>query len=210
MKIKVCGVKNPEHLREISMLENQIDWIGINFVDTSPRKYNMERVPSGIQEKLVGVFQNHSHTFIEAVCIQFGIKTIQLHGQEDDAFMAKLHHKYTIIKAINIYETGDFNQCKKYKYVHYFLFDSKSLLGGGSGKHFDWRLLNNYNFDTPFILAGGISSSDIEAIKSINHDKLIGIDINSKFEISPGIKDLQKVNSLVRELRLIQKKCVKL
>ena len=107
-----------------------------------------------------------------------------------------------IIKAINIAEADDFMRCKQYEgLVDYFLFDTKSKLPGGSGESFDWSLLNHYQGDTPFLLSGGIGPDDAMIVKSVHHPQFWGVDLNSRFETQPGIKDVGKLKTFIKTLR---------
>lgn len=107
-----------------------------------------------------------------------------------------------IIKALPIADKDDFQRAGQYEgMVDFFLFDTKCSTKGGSGNRFDWGLLSAYQGQTPFLLSGGIGPEDAEAIRRIDHPQFAGIDVNSRFETSPGVKDVEKLRSFVEVLR---------
>jgi phosphoribosylanthranilate isomerase len=135
----------------------------------------------------------------------FRFKTIQLHGNETPEYCAELKTKYTIIKAFGINTKEDFSHIHDYEEVcDYFLFDAKTELYGGSGKKFDHSLLANYKGTKPFFLSGGITLNDLENIRNNRHELCIGIDVNSGFEISPGVKNIEQVKKLLDFFRQTQ------
>ena len=128
---------------------------------------------------------------------------MQLHGDES-VNQAKILHAngIKIIKAFQISETFDWESINPYqKFTDIFLFDTKCHSYGGSGIKFNWHLLDNYKLNTPFILSGGIGSEDVSKLKSIKHEYLIGVDVNSRFETKPGLKNEKLVNQFIKEIR---------
>jgi len=203
MKIKVCGMKYPDNIKELSRLP--IDYIGFIFYDKSPRYIN-GLAPSGLdivpqKIKLTGVFVDASLQYIAECITRYGLNAIQLHGNERPDFCKDLNKTVPLIKAFSIAEARDLIKTKDYEgSCDYFLFDTKTPQHGGSGKKFDWDILNEYKGNTPFFLSGGISIEDVQAIRNIHHPKFYGIDLNSKFEIKPGLKNIQLLEQFIKQL----------
>ncbi|WP_421764873.1 phosphoribosylanthranilate isomerase [Ekhidna sp.] len=199
LKLKVCGMRDPENIQ--GLLDLKPDFIGFIFYSKSPRFVSeidedfIMRIPLSIRK--VGVFVNETIERIVALADKYGLKYIQLHGDEDLSFANALKERgLKIIKVFRVMDAIPF-YAKNYKGIaDYFLFDTASINYGGSGRHFDWNILNNYNLDIPFLLSGGVQLKDIENIKMMNIPQLAGIDVNSQFEIEPGLKDLDKLREL--------------
>lgn len=194
-------MRDAENIREIEKLD--VDWIGFIFYPNSPRF--VSEVPNFLSEKInrVGVFVNESKEKIIEKVSHFGLNLVQLHGNESPEFcdeMGKIGLK--VIKAFSI--GNDFPTETVNAYLNkcdYFLFDTKTPSYGGSGKKFNWEVLSKYRGETPFLLSGGISWEDVENIRQLSHPKFIGIDINSKFEISPAVKDVELVKQFIDKIR---------
>ena len=229
MIIKVCGMREPDNIRALQQIN--IDWIGFIFYPESPRYVQMISSRAGIipdyssfkedrpvadkQEKRneikrVGVFVDDMPQSIVARVYNYHLDIVQLHGSESRAMIENLSRTLVpdiqpnikIMKTISVESEDDFKKTEDYEgAVDFFLFDTKCAEKGGSGKRFDWKLLNNYKGKTPFLLSGGISPDMTEEIKSIKHPLFLGIDINSRFETEPGIKDIEKIADFVKELR---------
>lgn len=205
MKIKVCGMKYPENIEELNKLS--IDYMGMIFYPKSPRyidnqEWQAEANIHSSNIKRVGVFVNSTEAYIVEMIDRYKLDLIQLHGNESPDFCAELNEFIPIIKAFSISESSDFEQTKAYEGLRgYFLFDTKTPQYGGSGKKFDWAILDAYDGDTPFFLSGGISAEDVEPIKAIKHPWLYGVDLNSKFETEPGLKDIQLLDQFIKQLR---------
>ena len=199
MKLKVCGMSNYENIKGLVGLRP--DFIGFIFYKKSPR-FNgsldqdlIARIPISISK--VGVFVNESLETIVKVVKKYGLDYAQLHGDEDLDFAKKLKEKgVKVIKVFRVMDTLPIAASKYLGVADYFLFDTATSSYGGSGRHFDWNILKNYNLEVPFLLSGGIDLSDIEKIKSLNIASMVGIDVNSRFELKPGLKDLDKVKEL--------------
>ena len=188
--IKVCGMREAENIREAEALG--IDLMGFIFWPKSSR-YVSER-PAYLPKKCkrVGVFVDASLEDIRQHVTDYQLDIIQLHGQESPAF-AKALKPLPVIKAFNIATAEDFRQTVAYEgIVDYFLFDSK-------GKAFDWSALEAYHGETPFLLSGGIGPDDAESVISFHQPKCIGIDLNSRFEIEPALKDIPKLRQFVNQ-----------
>lgn len=193
MLIKVCGLKEEVNLNKVSLAD--IDMIGLNFYPVSKRYLSNEINTSKISKNIsmVGVFVNESYQEIIKLVEKYNLEYIQLHGDEDNVFCKKLREQVKVIKAISIKSSEDFHKAEAFTDVDYILFDTKTKMYGGSGRKFDWSILDNYEGNIPFILAGGIKPDDVKAIKEINHKSFRGIDINSQFESEPGIKSVPEV-----------------
>lgn len=190
--------------------ELQPDYMGFIFYPGSPRyvkdtlSEDKMRLISG-KVKKVGVFVNAEIGDIRRIQNSCGLDALQLHGDESPAFLQDLKETdVKLIKVFSISEGFDFEILKDYvSLTDFFLFDTKTHLHGGSGIKFSWDILDAYNLDKPFFLSGGIKPSDLDNILSIHHPSLYGVDINSGFEISPGYKDLSKLQVFINKLRHI-------
>jgi len=203
MIIKVCGMKHPDNISDLNKLP--IDFMGLIFYEKSPRyigNLNPEEVRIKGGKEGVGVFVNANETHIMQMANKYNLDLIQLHGNESPEFCKKLNETMPVIKAFSIADASDFEQTKAYEGLWgYFLFDTKTPQYGGSGQKFDWRILEEYKGNTPFLLSGGISIDDTEAIKQIKHPRFAGIDLNSRFEIKPGLKDINLLQQFINTLK---------
>ena len=198
MIVKVCGMRDAENIHEVEALG--IDLIGFIFWPKSSR-YVSERpayLPTNC--KRVGVFVDENIEVVKKIAQDYALDYIQLHGNETPDYCALLKgHK--LIKAFNIATAEDFEQTKPYEgLVNYFLFDTKGKSVGGNGTKFDWSVLDDYHDTTPFILSGGIGPDDAARIRSFHHPQLAGIDLNSKFEDAPALKNIQKLKTFLEQL----------
>lgn len=208
MKIKVCGTRDGGNIQELVKLSP--DMIGFIFYPGSKRcatgldrKLVME-IPGSI--KKVGVFVNQPLDEVENTGTLYGLDYLQLHGNESPEFCSALKKKgHKIIKAFGISCPADFDGIALHgNHVDLFLFDTKSPQHGGTGKKFKWDLLDHYTLQKPFLLSGGISPADIDTLREANEKyKPYGIDINSKFEISPGFKDIGKTGKFIEAIKKI-------
>lgn len=195
-------MKHPHNVLEIAKLNP--DFLGFIFYDKSPRFVGeMLSTPMPGETKKIGVFVNENTENIMKIVQSHALDGVQLHGQESAAECAELHAKgLVIIKAFNVAQATDFEQTKQYeRAVDFFLFDTKTPAHGGSGKKFDWSILQHYHGKTPFFLSGGIGEHDAEELQKLNLPKLYAVDINSNFEVEPGLKDSQKVESFITKIR---------
>ena len=208
MIIKVCGMREPENIRAVEA--TGIDWMGFIFFPKSPRF--VENVPDYLpqQSKRVGVFVNASIDEIVEKIKPFQLQLIQLHGRETPAFCRELRQRIPadmkIIKMIPIATRNDIQMADSYTNdVDYFLFESKIPTNGGSyggsGQQFDWSILQRYQGSVPFLLTGGIGEEDAEQIAHFLHPQFIGIDLNSRFETAPALKDTKKIRAFVDKIR---------
>lgn len=199
MIIKVCGMREPENVAQVQ--EIGIDMMGFIFYDKSPRY--VAQAPCTKNVARVGVFVNEDADKITAIAMANSLTHIQLHGSETPALCAQIRKKgYKVIKAINIKEAQDLTVAKAYEgIVDYLLFDTKCTQHGGSGKTFDWELLNFYKGSSPFLLSGGIKVELAECIKQLKHPQLVGVDLNSGFEISPAHKDITSLTTFINKIQ---------
>ncbi len=204
MKLKICGMKYPDNILEVGSLLP--DYMGFIFWEKSARYFDGEipNLPKSI--KKVGVFVNASSEDILDKIKKHDLQAIQLHGSESVEFCESLKNispkLIDIIKVFSILDTFDFAELKPFEDVcDFFLFDTKGKLPGGNGTAFDWKVLKNYPSTKPFFLSGGIGIDNMEAIKEISKTNLplYAIDVNSKFEIEPGLKNINLVRT-IREL----------
>jgi phosphoribosylanthranilate isomerase len=203
MKIKVCGLRDPENIKAVTALAPE--YMGFIFYGPSPRfvadihAESLNNIHSSI--KKTAVFVNESAENIDKLIDKYGFDAIQLHGSERAEFCNLLRHKAQVIKAFGIDSNFNFDQLEAYTdKVDFFLFDTKTDIHGGSGKTFDWTILNNYKLDIPFFLSGGISPENLEEVKNISHPQFYGVDLNSKFETAPGLKDIAKLEKAFESL----------
>ena len=225
MIIKVCGMRNPENMSAVAALG--IDLLGLIFYPESPR-YVQEYIPSyagilpdgipssmkevtrGMVPKRVGVFVDEMPQTIITKVYNYELDYIQLHGHEPRTTCENLRRTLDpdirkgvkMIKAISIRQPQDVYLYKEYEgAVDMFLFDTKCKTVGGSGEQFDWSVLDRYNGTTPFLLSGGIGPNDAARVKEFRHPQFAGIDLNSRFEVSPAMKDVEKLRKFIREIR---------
>ncbi|MDQ8005767.1 MAG: phosphoribosylanthranilate isomerase [Pedobacter sp.] len=203
-KIKVCGMKYAANIAAVAELRP--DYLGFIFYEKSPRYISevsaelIKYVPQEI--KTVGVFVNEDLETVKALVQKHYLKAVQLHGNENVDFCKAMKHTgVEVIKAFGVHPDFDFSILAAYEpAVDYFLFDTQTPAHGGSGKVFDWTLLENYKLSKPYFLSGGIDLNHAEQIKSINDERLYAVDINSKFEMEPGLKDVDKLKEFFKEL----------
>ena len=203
MKIKVCGMKHAENIQTVLAL--QPDFMGFIFYPKSKRFVgdSLELItqinfPATVQK--VGVFVNETTEKILFYHEKMDFQLIQLHGEESPEQCAELKNKgLKIIKAISTAKGGDFSHAIAYEPVcDFFLFDTPTEAYGGSGIKFDWSVLDNYHGALPFFLSGGIGLDDLDAVKAFKHPKLFALDVNSKFEIEPALKNVEMLSSLFK------------
>ena len=204
MKLKICGMKHASNIAAVAALEP--DYLGFIFYPKSPRFISeisaelIKYVPTSI--KTTGVFVDEELETVKAYILKYNLKAVQLHGQENVAFCAAIKEMgVEVIKAFGIGQDFDFKQLAPYlDVVDAFLFDTQTPTHGGSGKVFDWTLLAAYPYDKPYFLSGGIDLIHATAIKNINDPRLYAIDVNSRFELEPGLKDVEKLKELITTL----------
>ena len=206
--VKVCGLRDSENIRQVAALG--VDWIGMIFWEKSPRNVTMNPSHAGIipdraslsplatnnSPLKVGVFVDEMAQNIITRVVNFQLDLIQLHGHETADI-----RPVKVIKAISVSSRDDIAAYKDYAdCVDYFLFDTKCPSVGGSGQQFDWSVLDAYDGEVPFLLSGGIGPDDAERVRNFQHPKCIGIDLNSKFETEPAMKDVAAIGKFLNEL----------
>lgn len=207
MKIKICGMKYPENMQSVAAL--QPDYMGFIFYPKSSRycadtlKYeDVAAIEFPVQK--VGVFVNETIKDIIRLSTEYEMDLIQLHGDESAEYCENLKLlDFRIIKAFGIDENFDFNNLNEYDEVcDYFLFDTKSSAYGGTGQKFDWTFLKRYQLQKPVFLSGGLDVSDIPSIYDLIKDIPVHtLDFNSKLELEPGRKDIEKCRLLIESIR---------
>lgn len=193
-------MRDSENIRAIE--QTKADLMGFIFHPKSPRFVASlpEYMPK--KQKRVGVFVNASLKQILAKAQKFSLEYIQLHGDEPPAFCSELKNRgLKVIRAQRIANTDDIIRAESYNMADLMIFDTKTELYGGSGKKFNWQLLENYKGCVPFLLSGGIRSDTFEEIKAFFHPQFAGIDLNSGFEISPALKDVGKLNNFIEKIK---------
>ena len=199
MIVKVCGMRDAANIRQLEALG--IDWMGMIFWPKSKRYVSMPPVYLPQHMRKVGVFVDASLDAIRQHVEDYHLDIVQLHGQESPETLKALK-PLTLIKAFNIATPEDLQKTEPYEgLADYFLFDTKGESVGGNGEKFDWSVLDNYQGKTPFLLSGGIGSEDAEVVKTFHHPKCIGIDLNSRFETEPGLKDITKLKQFLEAIR---------
>ncbi|WP_410222374.1 phosphoribosylanthranilate isomerase [Pedobacter sp.] len=204
IKIKVCGMSRAANIAELASL--QPHYMGFIFYPQSPRMITevsaelIRYIPESI--RTTGVFVNEDTHKVETIVRQHGLKAIQLHGNESPGYCKNLQAlNIEVIKAFGIDENFDFAVLEAYiDAVDFFLFDTQTKNYGGSGKTFNWKLLAQYTLQKPYFLSGGIDLQHADEIKKINDKRLYAIDLNSRFEIEPGLKDINKLQRFLKEL----------
>lgn len=205
MLIKVCGMRDSANIDSVRRLNPNM--IGLIFYARSPRFVGLEPLPhltaSFAPTLKVGVFVNETVAVVADIAARFNLNAVQLHGSESPAECAALRQTgLKVIKAFGISSVADFAQCASYSSCcDLFLFDTRTAGYGGAGVKFDWSILAEYKQDTPFLLSGGISADDAADIRSISHPQLAGIDLNSRFETAPALKDVAKLQKIITDIR---------
>lgn len=202
IKIKVCGMRDAENIRQIASLSP--DYLGFIFYDRSAR-YAAEVDPLVLRElpetiRKTGVFVNADMEEVRHRVEKLGLAAVQLHGSESAEFCSELRASgVEVIKAFGVDEQFDFGLLRHYEdSVDYFLFDTKTPAHGGSGQLFDWNLLEQNKSSKPFFLSGGIDIDQVDRIREISDSRLYALDVNSRFEISPGLKDYTKLKAIFK------------
>lgn len=206
VKIKVCGMKYASNINAVAALKP--DFLGLIFYPKSKRFVGLDFDKSDLSSlnpsiSKVAVFVNAYLNEVREFSNIYGIKIVQLHGNETPEFCSSLKgSNFKVIKAFGVNEEFDFSELEAYQdSVDYFLFDTKTPEHGGSGKTFNWQVLENYKLAIPFFLSGGLSLANISEVKSIRHPQLFGVDLNSKFEEEPGVKSTELLAEAFKNIR---------
>ncbi len=207
MKIKVCGIANSRNLREISLL--QPDYMGFVFYPGSPRDVTgtigqlpLGAIPGSIRK--VAVVVDQSVRQIRDLISRYGFDTVQLHGDEEPELCRELMNHCEVIKAFRIADSLPENIGLYEGNCNYFLFDARGKYHGGNSIKFNHAILESYRLSTPFFLSGGIGDTDLEYLRTIEIKGMYGVDVNSRFEISPGYKSVPSLRQFITGLRAKQ------
>lgn len=216
-------MRDAQNIREVSQLG--VDMIGMVFYPKSPRYVEMQSshagiIPDYVKEDIniksaksparVGVFVDDMVQNIVTRVVNYHLDYVQLHGNEPREMCENLRLTLDpdirpgikIIKAISVSDASDIQKYKEYVgAVDLFLFDTKCKTVGGSGQQFDWQVLEQYDGEVPFLLSGGIGPEDASRLHAFHHPKCIGIDLNSRFEIEPGVKDVEKLKGFLNAMQ---------
>ena len=206
LKIKVCGMRDPQNLEEVCGLGP--DFIGYIFFRGSKR-YVGEKPDPVIFEipenriRRVGVFVNEPILFVQHLVEKGRLDMVQLHGNESPEYCkALVNEGIYVIKAIQPeFLKNESSLMDYYGVIHYFLFDTPGNGFGGSGLKFNWDLLEQYNVPVPYFLSGGIGPGDGEVLRELDHMWLHAVDVNSRFETEPGIKSVSQLKNFMKEIR---------
>ncbi len=204
LRIKVCGMRDPQNLEQLCALSPE--YVGFIFYKQSNRFVGdkpdraLFNIP-GSQIKKVGVFVNEELKQVRKAIESYGLDAVQLHGGESTDYCRGLSGEgLELIKAVD--PGGSFKDMKSYTgVVDCLLFDSAGEGRGGTGRKFDWKLLEVMSAGPPFFLSGGIGPGDAEDIRNLELDALMGVDVNSRFELSPGLKDIESLKKFIAEIR---------
>ena len=198
-------MREPENIKALSSLNP--DYIGFIFYPPSKRfvhlldHQTLDQLPDSL--KKTGVFVNASKEDILEKTSLYHLNALQLHGTESPEFCRELRESdLEIIKAFGVDEDFDFEVLKAYEgTVDYFLFDTKTKLHGGSGITFNWELLNKYVLNTPYFLSGGLDVENIHEALKIDDERFYALDLNSRFEIEPALKDIDKLKLAINKIK---------
>lgn len=212
LKLKVCGMKYQNNIEQVTAL--QPEYLGFIFFEKSKRHFtsvNITDIPKSI--KKTGVFVNADLKTIINTTKNYNLQAVQLHGEESPEYCLELKHRYEaitnvnleIIKVFSIKNEFNFEVLKPYETAcDYYLFDTKGQLPGGNGFTFNWNVLTNYPSTKPYFLSGGIGVEEIEKVLSFLRKPIskycYAIDVNSKFEIEPGLKNITLLSEFKKSL----------
>ncbi|TDK41525.1 phosphoribosylanthranilate isomerase [Algoriphagus formosus] len=206
MEIKVCGMRELGNIQGL-ISEVKPDWMGLIFYPKSPRYVTEDKAIdfNKVEVKKVGVFVNETEIEILRKVNLFGLSAIQLHGSESAEFAERLSQntEAEIWKVVSVKEEVDWESLEGYlPFVDKFLFDTATAAHGGSGKKFDWSVLETYPFDKSFLLSGGLDEESAGEILNLKRQipQLSGVDLNSKFEDAPGLKNIEKLKKFKQKL----------
>lgn len=195
-----------ENIDEI--VKSSPDYLGFIFyrgskryVGSNPDKSLFRIIPASVVK--AGVFVNEDPAIVNKITERYNLDIVQLHGREPADYCNLLKNNgLTVMKAFEVNDNFDFTTLEQYSEAcEYYLFDTKTGKGGGSGEKFNWDKLKEYKMDKPFFLSGGICPDDAEAIMQLKYRQLFGVDINSCFEVVPGIKDKELVRKFIGEIK---------
>ncbi|MBU2914745.1 MULTISPECIES: phosphoribosylanthranilate isomerase [Reichenbachiella] len=204
MQIKVCGIRHKENLDQL--IDSSVDYIGFIFYPKSKRFFLDGSLSSNdlraLDKEKVGVFVNEQVEEVLTIAKEYHLDVLQLHGDESSRDCAVLRAAgYQVWKAFPVYDHLPKKLDEYTEYVDAFLFDTKGVDHGGNGVKFDWSVLEQYQMTVPLILSGGIGPEDVERVRALGIEQLIAIDVNSRFEIEPGLKDVDVLKKFISETK---------
>ncbi|MBQ8051827.1 MAG: phosphoribosylanthranilate isomerase [Bacteroidaceae bacterium] len=192
MILKVCGMRDAQNIREVeAVVRPQM----MGFICWEQSRRYVSSVPAYLPTRCIrtGVFVNPSMSHLRQKINSLRLQRIQLHGDESPEYCQRIIQQtgLPITKSLSIRQVEDIEQYRQYEGIcDLLLFDTKCKTRGGSGEQFDWDILTHYKGSVPFLLAGGIGPRDAERLREFRHPMFLGIDVNSRFELSPGVKDV--------------------
>ncbi len=206
MIVKVCGMREPDNIRALEQLD--VDWMGFIFYPKSPRF--VETLPHYMPQttKRIGVFVDNTTADVVEKVREYGLHGVQLHGNMSADYCLRLRdelrtldREVLLIKVFSIATAADLQQTEAYDGLcDYYLFDTRCPELGGSGRSFPWEILHDYRGETPFLLSGGISAGHVDQLAHFSHPGWAGIDLNSRFEVRPGYKDIASIDTFIHNL----------
>jgi phosphoribosylanthranilate isomerase len=206
MKIKVCGITRKEDLQQL--VSYQVNYAGFIFYEKSPRFAGQKIDARTVREiagiKKVGVFVNAPLEQVQRTITDYGLDMVQLHGDETPEYCEAIRKSVPVIKAFRVGENVDWSALLSayLPVTDYFLFDTEAGKAyGGTGKRFNWELLQTYPYAHPFYLSGGIGLEETPELLQIKLPALFAVDVNSKFEIQPGVKNMEKVRLFTDQIQ---------
>jgi len=209
MRVKVCGLTNANQVRQLNELG--IEFAGFNFYRRSPR-YVHKTMPSTAIKKIrskinkVGIFVNEDPDELLRTVDECGLYLVQLHGDESPRYCERISNYVGVIKVFRLSENDNIEWKIKdyYDAADMFMFDTENISFGGAGKKFDLKVLHGLEIKKPFFLAGGISAENVSELQNLSKEKvakdLFAIDINSRFELTPGVKDIDLIKAFQKKL----------
>lgn len=209
MHIKVCGITSVDQLQALQ--EIGVDYAGFIFYERSPRYLGKHKLTAkviadeGLEIKRIGVFVNEVEEKIIEAVDEWGLTMVQLHGEESPAFCEKISNHVKTIKAfrVNEMESLSYKVSAYQDAVEYFLFDAMGEQYGGTGKQFNWEIIKEAHIQKPFFLSGGIGPDDASSVLNLRNDNPFchAVDVNSRFEIEPGVKNMVLVRQFVDSIK---------
>lgn len=205
MKIKVCGITRKEDLQ--LLVNYQVNYAGFIFYEKSPRfaghKIDARTVRETEGIKKVGVFVNAQFNQLQHIIADYGLDMVQLHGDETPEYCAAVRKIVPVIKAFRVGENVNWSALLSdyLEVTDYFMFDTEAGKAyGGTGKRFNWELLQTYPYTHPFYLSGGIGLEETPELLQLQMPALFAVDVNSRFEIQPGVKNMDKVRLFTAQI----------
>ncbi len=212
MLVKVCGLRDPDNIGRVASI-GSVDLVGLIFYAKSPRFVDSAETAHAVslltKVKSVGVFVNESSEVVIETAAKYHLNYLQLHGSETPEYLAHLQKQLPpevrLIKAFSIRETTDLLLTSGYENLcEYLLFDTPTGGYGGSGQSFDWSILQHYSGKTPFLLSGGIGPESLEPLRHFHHPAWAGIDLNSRFENAPTLKNIPLLTDFIQQINTIE------